>query len=1247
MRITPHGFTTLTSVMPGLLNDELSGGFCLPGGSKYTVDYCETNQGGCTKGCRVSPTINSVAVTPNGTQALNVHVDVKATATIHLSAFFGSCDLGVRIDSIKGDVGVPIGVDAATGELKFTVNPISNFSISDPQLDGCGFAGDILGFLVDLFKGTVADTIRDEISPMIQQLLPEFLPNPLGLVGTMDVGNLLAGLVPGITAKLEARLTPGGYAHIAGGGLSLGVITGLNSDRDPSTRTAGLASEPALCVPPLPAPALDQAPTSLPKTARQTFRLDAAPAFDGIDPPAPADLAIGLSKPMLDLAGHHLVTSGGLCLGIGTSFVSQLNVGIFSLLVPSLAQVADKTNPMLLVTRPQQAIQFTIGDNTATSPAITLGVHHLEIDFYAFIYERYVRVFTADLSLDVGVNLEFAEAGGTTSITPSLVGISAPDVQVSVINTDFISEPASQLAGVLPSVLTLITPLLGNLPAISLPSLAGFDIDNLSIKHVNSNQTDFLAIYGSLAPGQGLRASATTHPLLASAVRRLDATRTSHAAVSTGHARLTATHTPAPDKVRGALAHAADGELPRVEFDVDQVDATGRPLEWSYQLNNGMWRPYRTGPLVIEDAAFAWQGKYTVGLRSRVAGDYHTVSEAQQFPVIIDSVGPAIATDKAAWNDGTFEVPAFDLVSGTTLSYAFGRPGADKPDSPWVAGGTARLGREASGAYADDRGQVAVYVRDEVGNTSVALVTPSTVDAGGCSTTGGAPGAGGLVLVLLVGGLVLARRRRTARAVLAGALWTGGAVLMSMQPACSCNSKSADEKPTMCEMDSDCPADACPGQLPFCIDQTCQCSDDIPPGRIGPYSHVAVGPDGAIWVSAYAESHGDLVVAKVTASGRIDNASWEWVDGVPAGPIVIPGSTTRNGVSEAGPDVGMYTSIAVAGDGTPSVAYFDHDTASLKLAQKINGAWTSHVVDAGTGALGDGGALVGMYTSLSLRTDDGRPGIAYLAHVKDAKGTRAEVRFASAQTAHPASSADWQFWVVDTAPLPSDNPDSPDIYPLPAGLGVFIDSARLPDQSPVVAYYDRAAGDLKLAKFNVAAGQFGAPRVLDGSGGIDAGWTPSVAVDAKGVVNVAYVGVLLNDDLRIVTDAPGATPQIVDDGYRIDGMTADGLPKPVFHFVGNNASLVLTAGGPQIAYQDATTQELQLAQKGADGKWTHTSIAGGTAGGTKAFAGGYGFFASDATANGQLVMSSWVINLPAETNADENWVEVFTMSAPQ
>ncbi|HET9627444.1 MAG TPA: hypothetical protein VFP84_39065, partial [Kofleriaceae bacterium] len=1256
LRVTPHGFTTLTSLVPGLLGDQLTAGICLPAGSIGPIDYCSGNHDGCVNGCRVFPTLKTgaqgVSVTPSTNNTLNIHVAASAKVALVVSFLGASCTINATVSDLSGDVPVALGTNATTGELTITPGAINNFQLSNPDLKDCSFISSVASFIIDLFHGTVSDAIEGAIGPAIQNLLPSFLPNPLGLVGRMDVSQLLAGLLPVTGAHLEARLVPGGYAQVANGGLNLGLITGINADANPATRAAGQDSEPSACVPPLAAPRLGAAPFGLNTTARQTFSLPPAGAFTGAqEPPAAnADVAFGISEATLGLLGHHIVTSGALCLGVGTSFVSQLNLGTFSILVPSLADVASGTgnDPLLLVTRPQRALSFTIGDNTEASPAISIGVEHLEADLYAFLYERYVRVFTLDLTLNAGVNLEFEQAaGGPTMIKPVLVGLSPQNVQVTVLNSDFVREPAAQLQAVLPTVFSLVLPLLGDLPEIAVPPLASFEIDNLAIQHVRGGTENFLEVYGSLAASQALRRAASRNPAFNGALSSL-ATRPSFAAPSTGRARVGNIDTPAPADVRAALQHTGGG-LPRVTFDVDRIDDSGRELEWTYQINGGLWRPWQAGALVVEDLAFAWQGKYTIGVKSRVKGDYHTVSATQQFPVIIDSVAPRIAVDKAAWNGDSFEVPAFDIVSGHELSYAFGRPGAAHPESPWMQGDKAQLGRDAASAYADADGKVAVFVKDEAGNTATALVTPGVAqDQGGCAV-GGAPGAGGLVLVLVVGGLVLGRRRRGLGAGSA-AIGAVGALLLVVQPACGGKNgdKGDDDQPPggQCEMDSDC-AMPCPaGQINFCSDHACACSDDVPVGRVGSYSDVAVAPDGTTaWVSAYSESHGDLVVAQVSttsADTKVADGGWEWVDGVPAGPIVVPGSTIRGGINAPGADVGMYTSIKVALDGTPIVAYFDRDAGSLKLAQRINGAWQSHVVDAGAGPLdGATGSVVGMYTSLTLRGDNGRAGIAYLAHVKDAAGVHAEVRFASAQVDQPAGAGDWLVSVVDSAPVPAADPANPDVFPLAAGLGLFVDSARLPDQSPVVAYYDRAHGQLKLARFNVAAGKFNAPVVLDGSNGVDAGWTPSVAVDTQGNVDVAYVSATTTDSLHFATTKPGVAPSVIDSGLRTDGTTVDGLPKPVFHFVGANAKLILPGGdlaNAYVVYQDATTSELLLGHHNADGTWSHSSVAGAT----QPYAGGFGFYAAGALGNGQIVMSSFVIDLPDGPGNGDRWVEVFS-----
>lgn len=1250
VRVTPAGFNKLTSVLPGLLNEQLKDGFCIPQdqvGSMGTFGtgarYCTNNNGaGCNPACKVNVALNSLVPVVTDQQTLNIRISTRVNTTIGIDGkIVGvgfSCNLGVQSDNLNGDLDIRLDTDPATGNLNVHLARINSFRLN-LDFSGCGPLSSIGDFASDFLDSFIGQFIIRALTPAINDLLQSILPDSLGIEGMLDVGQLVESLSPGTEALMEARLVTGGYANLVRGGLSLGVITGLNADEDPATRGPMLTSEPHLCAPPLPAPDFSAAPALLPKTTRGTYSLGVAAEFDGTPDPQ-TDLAMGVSETTLDLAGHHAVTSGMMCLGVGTRSVAQLNLGTIGLLVPSLAQLGSDAgnDPVLLVTRPQRALDFTIGDNTLASPALTIGISHLEVDFYAFLYERYVRAFTMDVSLNVGVNLEFEQLpGGATVIKPALVGISSGNVAVTVLNSQFVAEAPDRLEAVLPSVFDLVTPLLGNIPAIPVPSFASFTLDNLSIQRVATSQDEFLALSGSLTPSMLMRSIAERSPLMASAVRALDA-GAQHAFTgaprSTGRAKLARVTTPEPAQVRSALARDPSGALPEVVFDVDRVDAAGRELEWSYNLNGDMWRAYTSAaPLVIRDRAFAWQGAYTIGLKSRVKGNYRTVSAETVHEVVIDSVGPRVFDEKAAWDGDTYTAPIWDIVAGRKVQYALGKPGGDGPESAWRDGSVA-VSRDELAAFAVG-GEVAVYAKDQLGNQTIALLAPFHGQPGesGCNcSTGGGPSSSGIAIALLVGAaLVVPRRRRRSRRFGRHArqfgLWLGVSVVMSLVPGCSCGEAGGKS----CEVVADCGTDFCPdGQVAFCIDNQCICSDDIPPGTVGPYSDVAVGPDGSTWVSAYAQSYGDLVVARVEP-GRVPSEAWEWVDGVPDGPVVVENAKHRGGIAENGEDAGMYTSIAVAPDGTPMVTYFERETGSLRFAVKRADGWHKHVIEQGTTELGQSGALVGMYTSITLRTDDGRPGVAYLAHVADANGRRAEVRFAAAQVPVPTSAGDWQFWVVDTAPLP----DGDGIYPLPEGLGLFIDAARLRgNQAPVVVYYDRANGDLKLSKFDVELGQFGAPRVLDGAGNVDAGWAPSVAIGADDTVHVAYVGAT-GDDLKYVTDAPSAAVEKVDDGYRIVGTTVDGLPKPEFHFVGDDASLVMANNGtvPMIAYQDATTQELLLATRQLDGTWTRISIAGATV----PWPGGYGFFTANAVTQLEIVMSTWVIDQPA----NDNWVEVF------
>jgi uncharacterized protein (TIGR03382 family) len=1259
IRLTAQGFDRIASVVPSLLDSLLGEGVCIDRGSILGTGYCVDTLPACGRpACQAKLSLAALDIEPLGSGTLRLHVNADIDAPIRIDPLIGSnCTLTASAtynpsNGQRGfgfDAEVTFTIKPDTGELDFSVSRVHSLDLADVDIasDGsfaCGgleILGDLARIIIDSFLG---DWIIDAfLRPTITNLVKGFLPDPLGIANRLDLGALLGGAIPGIEASLEARFVPGGYVQTSNGGLSLGLITGINADRDIATRTADLDSEPALCVPPFQAPALGAAPASLPTTARGTFSLLPAEEFLGGQFEPPTDLAIGISETTLDLGGHHAVTSGALCAAIGTDLVDLLNVGTLGILVPSLNDLVspEGKEPVLLALRPQNPMDLSVGEGTAASPAIKVHVEDMEADFYAFVYERYVRVFTMSLTLDIELNLEFNQVPGQpATIKPLLKTIEASDVAIEVLNHEFVRESKDTIKGVLPTVMKLVLDLIPGLLSnpIEVPNFAGFTLTNLQLRKVTTPSDDFLAIYASL--GSLTPALAALAPEVAA---REEALAEAEApAIVKSEATLRDVIVPTAATIRAGVARARGGETPSVSFDVATHDALGRELEWTWNLNDGIWHDFTSqSPLVIGGDSFVLQGKYSIGLRSRVKGDYRTTDPVGlRFPVLIDSEAPRIWAAEAKIENGALVVPVGDVVSGTKVLVAYGRPGDREPWTDWRAPGGLDL---ATVKDLSVDGAIVVFAKDEAGNVAQEPVTSNfhgqAEGGGGCSScdaTGSGPTSSGIALVLLTALLVFRRRAAALARAFARSrgpamlgLGLGVGVVSSLVPGCSCGSNSGG--PISCELDDDCTA-GCPADaIPLCFDNQCLCVDDVPYGRIGPFSDVDVAANGDAYVSAYAESHGDLVVARHSGDGRIDNDEWEFVDGVPAGPVVIQGSNIRGGITAPGEDVGVYTSIQVGADDTPVVAYFDRSNGGLKFAGKFGGAWQSHTVDDGTGSIDAelGGEITGMYASMSVRTDDGRPGIAYMALTSAGGGiTTSEVRFAAATTPTPTTASDWQVYVVDKLALPPVDPANPDVVPLPEGLGLFVDAARDAQQAPVVAYYDRINGDLKMARFDAEGGQFRTPEILDGAGA-DVGWYPAVAVDATGVAHVVYQNAAKDDLLYI--DSGARSPQVVDSGYRTVGTTESGLPKPELHIVGSDSNIVLTTAGPMVVYQDSTTHELLVAKKDG-GAWTYAAIAGHE----EPFVGAFGFFASAVFTGQDLVISNWVIDQPSR----EQWVQI-------
>jgi hypothetical protein len=271
-----------------------------------------------------------------------------------------------------------------------------------------------------------------------------------------------------------------------------------------------------------------------------------------------------------------------------------------------------------------------------------------------------------------------------------------------------------------------------------------------------------------------------------------------------------------------------------------------------------------------------------------------------------------------------------------------------------------------------------------------------------------------------------------------------------------------------------------------------------------------------------------------------------------------------------------------------------------------------------------------------------------------------QLRWKQAKVADPQSASDWEDAVVLDVRLQSSDgsppgdmagaPPPPDMAGmaakpaayelLPEGIALMASAARRADGTPGVAYYDFTRGNLRLVEMDPMTKSWGKPVIVDGEDakGVDSGDVgrySSLAYDDKGVVHIAYEDVTRG----VLRYYDGGTQKIevADDGYfPKDESTSDNLDSPVWHFVGDSASLQLAGDRVVVAYQDATVLELMLAVRTPDGKWSKTSMAGHG----NPFKGSFGFYATlRMTGGGAGEVSSYAVN--QMTDPTQYFVQVF------
>jgi len=845
------------------------------------------------------------------------------------------------------------------------------------------------------------------------------------------------------------------------------------------------------------------------------------------DTNAAYDVAIGLHKSQIAQLAYGGYEGGLFCITIGHNTAAQLTTDTIGLLSRSLGNLVEASAPMAIGLRPQSPPVMKLGKNTFTESGTTRTLTDPLLDITFSAME--IDFFAEVDNQYIRVFTVVADVHLPVGLDVGAAGTLTPVLgDVSNAFTNVSVKNADAVTEA-PADLAALFPTLLNLV---LPQLSGglSPISLPALGGLSLSVIDLTSVDDTDSDGVG-----DFLALYANLVPRTMAAE--H--ISTA---FDVTSIDAVDpEVAKTPARWRDTRPPAVTLALGAVRSTGqaetRALEFQLRIDDGSWTAWSANARpVLALPQFFLPGIHHIEARARLKGQP-------------DSADPSPA--KLAVPMGTSLVPT---------TYTAPADPADPKDAPFH-GST------------DTRGCA-------------------------CNSSGGAGAAAPFGLLLLGITLPWRRLRRRATSVvrrtvlrlgrLGSLVWLAA---LACVPGCSCGSKP-------------------------CGDATCM--DGTQSGSIGRWTSIA-GDDKRVLVATYDSTFGDLVIADVTDATTV---TYKSIDGVPTDvtPTYDP-STWRGGIVDAGAKIGAYTSIVLA-DHKGHVSYQDRDLHQLKYASEdASGNWTSYVVDAGHGE------QVGLFTSLVIDSSK-QPVIAYMARGgDDGMGHRtSELRIARGASPTPGPT-DWVITAIastlascaglcgsEACIAGATRTDPPvcvaattDCTPacaagkvcstgtcatavtdsmlddLPSGTGLFTKLLVLGDGRLAVVFYDRVRRALVLdAETGNGTSTF-AETILDGNvAGADRGMWANAVLAGDGTVHVAYQDALADQLMYTTWNGTAGTPEVVDDGVRAGDRT---------HPVGQAASIYLASGAPTIAYQDALTSDVYLAQKGAI--WGTNPIAQG------------------------------------------------------
>lgn len=563
-------------------------------------------------------------------------------------------------------------------------------------------------------------------------------PIQLGVAGELDVSDLTqkVGFPPNTKLDVFAGLgSRTASPQVDANGVQFSTTAGTM----PASNLIGLCVPPAI-------------PANFPSPPPMNFD------DTSIQPTGVAGYALGfsLASAMLNRGFLDAYNAGLLCVAITNKTTAFISSGLFKTFLPSLGLVTGGRDvPMVILLRPTQPPYVRIGANTTTvnsdgtlgtgDPLITVSLNKMNLDFYALVDERQVRIFTLQADMLLPLGLRTLADPNTDTLQPVLGSLDTVLTNISALSpkgtpygaADMLAEDPGVVKDLLGAAVRLAQPLLaGVLKPITLPSFLGLKVGVTGL--------------AGAVPLQNVTTDGYAHLALWATMKDCSA-GCQQVTVKAGARVL---DTVVPDDVEEIRL----GRYPSIEIEgAATVAHAGARAEYTYRVDGSLWSPWLAGPkLTIRDPLFLVQGHHRIEITAREAGDDHTMDPQ---PVAVDFFvsyeAPRVELFQRA--DGAVVTRASSPATPSgALRYSYRIDG----DRLWTQPGEARAWSpaELNGAG------LSVSVSDESGRSAQAHFGPEEAAAEiqkaslqGCSTS---PHAPAWSLLPLLGVALLWRRRQ-------------------------------------------------------------------------------------------------------------------------------------------------------------------------------------------------------------------------------------------------------------------------------------------------------------------------------------------------------------------------------------------------------------------------------------------------------------------------------------------------------